>query len=129
MLFSLANIGVELGLERANQFAFTDVGSGLAAHHFEDFDLERLGTILADCFTEGPVATFGQGASNVLLPAATKGLGGRAFLNVGHTDILKLAYGQAVDDVITINSGLSLHHGRSIQAESVGATKIDSHAS
>ena len=92
-MFLLANVGVEAGFGRTDQFTFANVSSRLATHDLENLSFESVGAEFADGFAERPVTLLGQSALDMLEPATAEGLGGRTILDVGHTDILKLAYG------------------------------------
>ena len=92
-MFLLSNVGVEARLGRADQFTLTNVGRRLATDDLENFGLESVGTELANGFAERPVTVLGESPLDMLEPAPAKGLGGRTILDVGHTNILKLAYG------------------------------------
>jgi hypothetical protein len=84
--------------------------SGFAAYYFKDFYFKRIRTIFADRSAECPVTTLSEGASDVFTPAALQGLYGRAILDIGDAYVFELAYSQAIDNVVTVKTTLSLHH-------------------
>jgi hypothetical protein len=89
----LSHVGVQLGLKRTNIFAFTNMSGCFSAHNLQHLSVEGVWTVLPDCIAKLPITLFSQCALDMLKPAAAKGLDGRAVLDIGHADILKLAYG------------------------------------
>jgi hypothetical protein len=124
MVFSLADIGIELRLHCTNIFTFDSVGGSFAANDFKDFGHKSVGTELTNSFAKCPVTLLGERTLDMLEPAPTKRFGRGTVLDIGNPDILKLAYSQAVDDVVAIGAGLSLHHAYSISGKSGRATEI-----